>query len=347
MSAIEVEALLTELAGGEPCGENLEYDPVFVALERDIQGKPESQYGDTVIAAEPPDWKGIKKAALDLSGRTRDLRVAMYLVRALLNVDGVDGFADALAVTDGLLEKYWDGVHPQLDPDDDNDPTLRVNCISTLCSSDTIVREFREAALVASRVHGRFSLRDIEVASGEVPPGKDGVKPDPAAIEAAFMDIDLAQLQATGEKLGRAAELVEHIESVLTKKVGAKRAPDLSALTRQIGHACSAINDRLVRRGVTAATDEAPAAAEGVVAADGARPAAAPISGAIASRGDVIRMLDKICEYYARSEPSSPVPILLDRAKRLVPLSFMDIMKDLAPGGLEQIATIRGRSDEE
>ncbi len=37
--------------------------------------------------------------------------------------------------------------------------------------------------------------------------------------------------------------------------------------------------------------------------------------------------------YYARQEPSRPVPILLTRAKRLVGADFMTIMKDMAPQG--------------
>lgn len=346
MSALDVEALLAELAADAPCGENLEYDPAFVALERDIQGKPESQYGDTIIAAEPPDWKAIRKAALELSERTRDLRVAMYLLRAALNMDGIAGFTDGLALVHGLIEKFWDNVHPQLDPDDDNDPTGRVNTVAALCNTDTIVREFREAPLAASRVHGRFSLRDIEVASGEVPPGKDGIKPDPAAIEAAFMEVDAGELQETGARLEQAAALVESIESVLTDKVGAAQAADLSDLTRQVRHALNAVRERLARRGLGGAEEVAAGEPDPQQAAEGAR-AAQPISGAVASRDDVIRMLDKICEYYARAEPSSPVPILMERAKRLVPLNFMDIMKDLAPGGLEQVELFRGRADEE
>ena len=64
--------------------------------------------------------------------------------------------------------------------------------------------------------------------------------------------------------------------------------------------------------------------------------------GEIASREDAIRMLDKICEYFDRHEPSSPVPFLLKRAKTLVVKDFMAILLDLAPGGAEQANLIFG-----
>jgi type VI secretion system protein ImpA len=58
-----------------------------------------------------------------------------------------------------------------------------------------------------------------------------------------------------------------------------------------------------------------------------------------------MRMLDKICEYYERAEPSSPVPLLLQRAKKLVPMTFMEIVQDLIPDGSSQAQLYRGRSE--
>jgi type VI secretion system protein ImpA len=56
----------------------------------------------------------------------------------------------------------------------------------------------------------------------------------------------------------------------------------------------------------------------------------------------VLRILDALCDYYARNEPSSPVPMLLTRAKRLVDKSFIDIIRDLAPAGLAEAEVIGG-----
>jgi type VI secretion system protein ImpA len=68
-------------------------------------------------------------------------------------------------------------------------------------------------------------------------------------------------------------------------------------------------------------------------------------AGAFASRDDVIQALDMACEYYKRFEPSSPVPLLLQRAKRLASKDFLSIIRDMVPESMPQIASIGGIND--
>lgn len=350
MSVIDIEALLGEIATDAPCGEDLEYDPEFAELETLSQGAPERQYGDTIIAAEPPDWRGVKKTALALCQRTRDLRVAVTLTRALLHTDGFPGFADGLSVVQGWLERYWDGIYPLLDPDDDNDPTLRVNTLVALCDQDATLRGLRETPLVSSRALGRFSLRDVQIANGVLTPvaGTDEAEsPTPAKIDGAFLDADLEELQATA---GAAAEAYQHatrIEALLTDQVGITQAADMSALQEALKEIRQVLAEQLHRRGV-GSTDEGGEDATGDEGAStGAAAGQRLVVGEIGSREDAIRMLDKIVEYFERYEPSSPVPFLLKRTKKLVTKDFMAILHDLAPGGTEQANLIFGLQGEE
>ena len=63
----------------------------------------------------------------------------------------------------------------------------------------------------------------------------------------------------------------------------------------------------------------------------------------LSSRDDVVAMLDKICDYYAKHEPSSPIPLILQRARRLVTMNFLEIIRDLADKGLPQVEAITGK----
>ena len=348
MSVIEIEALLSDVAADMPCGEDLEYDPLFAEMEKLAQETPERQYGDTIIPAEPPDWRGVKKAALSLLERTRDLRVAVYLARALLQSDGFPGFAEGLALVEGLIERYWDGVYPLLDPDDDNDPTLRINTIVALCDSETTLRDLRETPLVSSRALGRFSLRDVQVATGVLTPvaSDDEELPTQSRLDAAFQDADLEVLQATTEAAADARDRVERIEAALTDLVGVTQAPDMSDLTGVLKEVRQVLTEQLQRRGVSATGETEGQGESEDGAASGAVAGQRLVVGDIASREDVIRMLDKICDYFSRYEPSSPVPFLLKRAKNLVTKDFMEIMLDLAPGGTEQANLIFGLQSE-
>jgi type VI secretion system protein ImpA len=55
------------------------------------------------------------------------------------------------------------------------------------------------------------------------------------------------------------------------------------------------------------------------------------------SREDVVRALDAICAYYQQREPSSPVPFLLARVRRLTSMSFINIIAELAPDALSDL----------
>jgi type VI secretion system protein ImpA len=64
--------------------------------------------------------------------------------------------------------------------------------------------------------------------------------------------------------------------------------------------------------------------------------------GAINSRQDAIRALDAVAEFFRRSEPSSPVPLFVERAKRLVSKSFLEVLADIAPDGVSQARSAGG-----
>jgi type VI secretion system protein ImpA len=74
----------------------------------------------------------------------------------------------------------------------------------------------------------------------------------------------------------------------------------------------------------------------------GAGLARAAAGDVVAGRADVVRLLDRICAYYDQHEPASPIPLLLQRARRMVDMRFADLLQDLAPDGLSQLARASG-----
>jgi len=347
MSVIDLNAILTPVVAEDPCGADLEYDAAFSALDRAAQGKPEQQIGSTVVPASEPEWKVVQKQALELLGRTKDLRVGLHLARALLHTTGWSGFSQGLAVLRGFVEHYWDGVHPRLDPTDDNDPTMRVNILSSLCDPP-VLAAVRNMPLVASRALGRFGLREIEIASGDAPPPASGDAPSMAAIEGAVLDCDLATLETTTAAVKNALDALTGIEATVGEKVDAGSSLNLSKLSAMVRKASSFLSTRLAQRTGASAAPTAEDGANGVgadgVATETGGAVAMPIriAGEISSREDVIRMLDKIAAYYIKYEPSSPVPLFVERCKRLVTMNFLDIVRDLVPDAMNQVNVLRG-----
>jgi type VI secretion system protein ImpA len=345
MSIVDVDVLLQEVDAGMPCGPNLEYDPLFLELEQNALGKPEVQYGSTIVPAVPPEWKLVKKQAFELLGRSRDLRVAVLLLRALLALHAIPGFAAGIRLIERLVEERWDSVHPQLDPDDDNDPTLRINSLATLLDAAAIVRDLKDTAFIQLPSLGPLSVRVLEVSSGEVPPAAGQAVIAQSSIDAALADVRPEALLEAAQAAGQAHDSVANLEAVLTRQVGAANALDLGILKRQLRRMRDLLAPHLPQTEEPETMPDAAAIEEAAAGADhGARPiaAAAPITGEINSRADVVRMLDKILAYYQRNEPSSPVPMLIERAKRLAPKNFFEIMEELAPESVNQLKILRG-----
>ncbi len=351
--------LLDGVSNKSPCGEDLEYDPEFIEIEKIAQGKPEQQIGTTVIPAQQADWRGVESKSIELFKRTKDLRIAVYLTQALVHNKGLVGLKDGLLLIKGLLDQYWDEVHPRLDSSEDNDPTLRVNSIAALCDAETMLKGIREAVLADSNVFGRFTLRDIQYAGGKVPvpSSMEEAVPEMTTINAAFMDTNVEDLQALESTLLLSIEAVADIDAFLLDKLGTEQAADFSKLTHILNEAKQVIDEQLNHRGIegggegnsvsgeTATTSSDANESETTMAQVdmiGGAAATLPVSGEVNSREDVIRLLDMACDYYSRCEPSSPVPLLLQRAKRLVSKDFMEIMRDLAPAGLTQVEEIGG-----
>jgi type VI secretion system protein ImpA len=347
MSNLDIDALLREVDPAAPCGPNLEYDPLFVALEQAVLGKPEVQYGATITAAAPPDWKTVRRMASELFERSRDLRLAVHLLRANLSLFGVTGLADGVRLIERLLEERWDSVHPQLDADDGMDPMLRINSLAILADLGTVLRDLKEATLIVLPGLGPLSLRTLEVASGELPPPAGQEKIALASLEKALADVDEPSLNLAVDSLKRALDSVVNIESSLVRRVGSSQALNLDAMTRPLRRGHDFLAQQLAARQVDP-EGGADGAEGGAVAVGVAGPGAGslqrgpPISGEIASRADVVRMLDKLIKYYQQHEPSSPLPLLLERARRLAPKNFIEIMEDLAPDGLTQLRVIKG-----
>lgn len=356
MPTIDIDALLLEVEPAAPCGPNLEYDPAFLALEQAVAGKPEVQYGNTITPAVPPEWKAVRLMATELLQRSRDLRVAMPLLHASLSLEGIAGLANAIKLIERLLDERWASVHPQLDPEDGMDPTSRINSLAQLTDSNSILKDLKETVFVMLPGLGPLSLRTLEIANGELPPAAGEEKLATSSIEAALSDVDTARVLEAAAAMSSAFDSVAHIEATLVREVGAVQALNLDHFRRALKRGRDFLAADLAKRpdaqpeaelepeGAAAAADGQPSA---TAAAGAAATAAAPaISGEITNRSDVLRVLDKLLKYYQQYEPSSPVPLFLGRAKKLVPKTFMEIMEELAPDGMAQLLLIKGNQGE-
>ncbi len=342
MSEIDIEKLLQPVEEETPGGEDLEYDADFMSLEQDIEGSAELQMGDAIIEAEEPNWKDIQQRAENLLARTHDLRLLIFLIRAGIRNDGFHALANGLTVLQGWIETFWDSLFPALDPDDDNDPTERINILMALCDFEIMLKPVSCIPVVESRALGRFSLLDIR-RSEDTDSEEDEERVAPATIAAAFKDAELDALQRNADALKTCAEKIDQIENQVTERVGVENAASFAPFRDLIKEIQDILTEQISERGGGDATDGAQAeTSHGVTGEEGQK-----LRGEIRTSQDVIHAIEKICDYYRKNEPSSPVPILLERAKRLVNMDFLSIVKDLASEGVSQVETFIGAPEDD
>lgn len=353
MDFIEVEKLIQPVSEERPCGEDLEYELAFIELEHTARGTPEREMGASLVPAESADWHQVREQAVGLFDQTKDLRVTIYLTHALLQTEGLPGFATGIQLLRRLLETFWDNIYPQLDADDNNDPTLRLNCLMALGDPHSLLHDLQQTPLVASRAMGRFSLRDIRLANGAGTTAEDETEnvTNEAQITAAFLDAGDEQLAPLIQAAEQSLQDLNALLSFIDQQPVDACSLDLSGLTQalsaivQIYHKYAQQQDSGGIEMTTQPVSTAPLAESTTTDSNFQTPVTAS-NGSVTSREDVITMIDKICDYYQTNEPSSPVPVLMKRAQRLVNSSFMEIMRDLAPDGLSQAEKLRGSEAE-
>lgn len=335
---LDIDALSAEVEPAAPSGPELEFDPDFLALETAGAGTPERQYGDNIYAAEPPDWAVVHRLALGLAERSRDVRLVVWLIRSGARLHGFGAALQGLQLLQRLLEQQWASVHPQLDASDGDDPTMRLNALLPLASDEAVLADLRVSTLTP--VRGSLSLRQLELAFGKVEPLTGETVPNEHALVAGLKE--LCELRPElGAELASAEETVAAIARAVESQVG-NRAPDLRPLSRLLSVATAAAA-RLAPGGEAAVVDGEAAPGE-AASADRSGPAPA---GSLRSRDDIARELDRLCQWLEQHEPGHPAPLLLRRAQRLMQMSFMEIIREMAPNGLDQVQAVVGPQPEQ
>jgi type VI secretion system protein ImpA len=317
--------------GAAPCGSDLEYDNEFLQLNLAAQGKPETQFGP----GEPPDWRAVSEASASLMGKSRDIRLAVLWVRAQVNLHGFSAFPVGLQLIEGLLANFWDHLHPVPDPDD-QDPFARANALALLPQPEGLLGDLRQCLFFELRGVGELRLRSVEIAMGQYParadenvPGKDQIVQMIASA--------IKQNPALAGQTRTALAGLASLGKLMTERFGVEAAPDLRPLTAMT---------KLLHGLLPVAAGQSDAGIEpeqGEEAAPGgAGGGGSALSGAVRSREDALRAIDMVCDYLDRTEPTNPAQLMLRRSRKLLTQNFLQLMKELAPEALNEVARVMG-----
>ena len=338
-SVIELSACVERWVlpcAGEPAGENLEYDPAYLELELAAAGRPETQFAP----AEPPNWREVRQQAEALLERTRDLRVGLFWVRAVVSLEGVAALPPALRLLDAWLDGFWDTLYP-LNDADDGDPFARISALGVIARNEGLLGDLRQSYLQPERRLGSVRVRDIEVALDRIAARDDDSRLTLGQISGMLGEDAAALATLRGSVDGALAQLAT-LQRTMSERFGAERTVDVKPLRDMLQAIASALPPDAEP---AAAADDA-ASSEAV---DDAAVAAAPVprrrgDGAltIETRQDATRAINQICAFLERTEPTNPAQLFLRRAEQLINKNFLQLIHELAPDSMREVARIVG-----
>lgn len=330
---LPVDAWLQPLTGSA-CGDDLEYDLQFLELSQAAAGKPETQFAP----AEPPAWPEVESLANAVFERTRDLRVALPWCRARIHLGGSVELAESLRLLHGLLDRFWEDLHPQLDPDE-RDPFARINVMGTLAELEGLLGDARNVALLPDGRLGGLRARDIEVALDRVPARAAEAVVPLTHIEGLLADhADLAA--RIREAMGEAKDNLAALQRLMNDRFGIERSVDVKPLRGLIDAVVSVLP--IPESGTADGAGGEAASADGAGDMPSARGSRRGGVLSIDSREDAIKAINLVCAYLERAEPTNPAQLLLRRAERLIDSNFLQLIKQFAPDAMNEVARVMG-----
>lgn len=324
--------LLEPLSAGSPCGEDLEDTQLLASFDA------YRIFGQSAPLSDETDWREIRDRSLEALEKSKDLRLLAHLLSATVRTEGFGALPATLSVAARWLESWNGEVFPRVD----EDAILRRNALNGFADRMAVVDGARRAPILRHAQLGPVSIRDIEIATGQLSrvEGETSAM-DESQLHALLTASELEELRTLSTQLDQAVQSLKSIESAMRDQGGSEAAPEFESLAVPLSRTLKLVNDHLATR--APAADEAAGAAAGNGAAVAGGGAVAV--GAIRSRDDATRALDAVASFFRTNEPSSPIPLLLERAKRLVAKDFLEVLAELAPEALAPAKAASGVRD--
>lgn len=315
-------------------GVDIEYDPQFLTLVQAIEGGEEVQYGEKTYKPEEMNWLWGAEQCEQLLKRSLDLRVATYQSYAWLLCDGISGFITGLQMIHYLISERWNDVHPQLLAEDGYDPLIRLNALAYLTAHDTVQETLKKSSLIVNNTGETLSFLSLEntLQAGD----ESHIRKE--VIENFLLMCDteaINRFYSTVDSLQYLLGVIRNINTSLSERVGISAGHQLEPLEKLVQSMFLTLQPHV--QSVSEIAGEENFQISTLPAKEACKP-----EGECFNRQDAKQALDAVCRYYRNFEPNSPVPLLIERAKKMIEMDFIQIIHELTPESMGNIQNLAG-----
>ena len=340
--------MMTPLSPENPCGENMEYDELYMSLDDFALGIPSSEMGDSVVEGKDPDYRKLYDSCLKLWEKTRDLRVGCFFSLSSLCLYGIEGLCQGLTLIDYLVREQFEGLYPQLDPDDDNDPTERINILAMLSPAEggysdpyNFITHLRQVKLVSELP---YTFRDYLIGSGFL----DGTSTDTDinSLNSQMMAVPVSEIRSCYETITTMISLTDSICNTFNSKIGDTGYLVMDSLKHELGSLKNFYQNYLSssdnpEKDKDLLSENEPLKATSVdISQSSSEHPVKPVftidSFVPSDRKEALLLLKKSAEYFQKAEPTSPGPFLINRALRMANMNFIDLLGEIDSNALDR-----------
>ncbi|WP_322058022.1 type VI secretion system protein TssA [Paraburkholderia sp. J63] len=375
----QLAPIFSPISESSPCGDDMLFSADFDAIAHARRfDDPSLDQGEWVTEIKEADWTFVaERCTALLATQTKDLRVAAWLTEALAIQDGMPGLTQGYAILTGLVERFWEHLHPLPEGDD---VESRLGNVAWLAGRSAEL--LRAVPLTQSGTP--FSALDWEIAqhvaqaikrdpdnAADIARGKPSVEQIDASRRAtapAFYETLLAQFKAFQTALaaldyelerraGDAApsfrqtrDAFEHVYGLVTRFARDVGVDPDAAVRHEAPHDGQA--SQAVQSNLSAVQERAEPSFKSSLPHEETVQTPTRVHGrthgGIQSRADAVAQLRAVADYFRATEPHSPVAYLADKAAEWagMPLHqwLATVVKD--DGTLSHIREMLGVKDE-
>lgn len=340
MSAMqpEIAALSMPISPEKPAGINLEYEQIYDDIRQSRMSDPDYLPQDEWTIAEPrrADWRKVRTLCVTaLSQQSKDLQIGCWLVEALTHLEGIEGTETGFQFLSEFITHFWFQCWPTLD---DDGATFRYSKLSRLdrdisqvLYTRPLIRQPESSLAHWQRVLAfehkictwPDSRNDMIAKEGDLTMATF------EALAAAFSSIELSQQAGSLERLQIQLDRLEACYFSLSQE----EPHALFAQTRQTLTDIANFLQRLAQKAIPLGGESInlnfTSMTQDPTAFETAELYQAPAKNEPLSRDLAISQMLSIAHFFRQTEPSSPVPFLMERAARWANMTLTEWLEEM------------------
>jgi type VI secretion system protein ImpA len=342
LDVVDLASLLAPIEGELPAGTDPREDfspNSFYFRLRDARSEARAaeRQADAAEAGErpaPAQWGPVSRLAIALlQTQAKDLEAASWLTEALLRTDGLEGLAAGFQVMAGLVETYWDDLHPL--PDDEG-MARRVATVAGLNgegADGTLIQPLRKIPLFPLASGEALAFWQYQQSAELVTMAEDARREQ--RLSAGVTPFD------TVENAARAnIPMLKHVRQSARACLAAWQAVEAAFDNNAEAPPVGRVRDLLDEIASVAERYAGPEVMETeidtVATSDVAGPTIAGLpglaaGGRVSTREEAFRMIEEVADFFHRTEPHSPLAYTLREAVRRGRLTWSELLEEIVP----------------